>query len=69
MAKKKPAKSWTPDSPLKVDWSKVPSKTVPGGTLADGLEHVDNPGVNPTGNPQQLLKPANHKSHIRQKKV
>jgi hypothetical protein len=66
MAKKKPEKS---SSLLKVDWDKVLSKSDPASPLAQKLEHVDNPVFSQGGNAQQPMKPANHKSHIRQKKV
>ena len=69
MAKKKSDKSWTADSPLKVDWDKVLSKSDPASSLAQKLEHAENPVFSQGGNAQQPLKPANHKSHIRQKKV
>jgi hypothetical protein len=72
MAKKQPARStkaWSPDAPLKVDWSKVSDKDGRATPPAEKLEHADNPLVSQGGSQKHPATPANHQSHIRQKKV
>jgi hypothetical protein len=72
MAKKQPARStkaWSPDAPLKVDWSKVSEKDGRATPPAEKLEHADNPLVSQGGSQKHPATPANHQSHIRQKKV
>jgi len=70
MAKKTPVKStkaWKPDDPLKFD--QAFQKYDLDNPIADPLEKADSPLFSQSGNANQTIKPANHKSHIRQKKV
>ena len=70
MAKKTPAKStkaWQPGDPLRFD--QAVQKNTSENPAADHLVKADNPLFSPTGNATHPMKPANTKSHIRQKKV
>jgi hypothetical protein len=70
MAKKLPTKTgkaWKPGDPLKFD--SATRKNVLDGAAIDLPDKADNPLFAQGGNAHQPMKPANHKSHIRQKKV
>ena len=64
----KDSKTWTPDSPLQVDWSAVLEKKGQTAGITEHVEHVDNPLHPKGGGPNHPMSPASHKSHIRQKK-
>jgi hypothetical protein len=66
---KKSARPAKPISPLKVDWDKVLEERGATNPLADKLDQHGNPVFSKGGPSQHPPKPANHKSHIRQKKV
>jgi len=70
MAKKTSAKStkaWQPGDPLRFD--QAVQKNATENPNADQLVKPDNPLFSQTGNANHPMKPANTKSHIRQKKV
>ena len=70
MAKKTPStptKAWKPGDPLRFD--QAIRKDNQDHPAADPLEKADSPLFSQTGNVNHPMKPANHKSHIRQKKV
>jgi hypothetical protein len=70
MAKKTPAKStkaWQPGDPLRFD--QAVQKNTTENPTADQPVKADNPLFSPMGNATHPMKPANTKSHIRQKKV
>jgi hypothetical protein len=63
----KTGKAWKPGDPLKFD--SAIKKNLPEGTSLDRLEKAENPVFGQGGNASQPMKPANHATHIRQKKV
>ena len=70
MAKKSSTKStkpWQPGDPLRLD--KAVEKNASDNPHADPLLKTDNPLFAQSGNANHANKPANTKSHIRQKKV
>jgi hypothetical protein len=65
----RPAKDRSSGSLLKVDWDKVLEERGIANPHADKLDQHGNPVISKGGPSHLPPKPANHKSHIRQKKV
>ena len=61
-------KTWTPDSPLNVDWNTVLAKKGQAAGTTEQVEHVDNPLFPKGQGANHPMSPASHRSHIRQKK-
>ncbi|MGI8486563.1 MAG: hypothetical protein ACR2OU_20180 [Thermomicrobiales bacterium] len=70
MAKKIPASPTKPspsDHPLKLD--EIMRKNFPDGPLAERLERADDAFFSQRNDPNRSVKPTNHKTFNRQKKV
>lgn len=71
MTRKHPAsskKTWTPDSPLKLDWDKADQKNGPANSISEKLDRADNPLFSRGESSKHPRNPANHNTYNRQKK-